>query len=197
MNETPKSRRLVAISAPSGAGKTTICKLLAERNPDFRISVSATTRPPRPNEVDGRDYFFISEKAFLEKAKRGEFLEYEKVHGHYYGTLKTTVEELLHKGYTVLFDIDVNGALKLKQQFPEALLIFIQPPSLEELKRRLIHRKTDDPAEIELRLKRLPEEYAKSHQFDHIVINDDLESTLEKIESLIRLHQRQESHVSN
>ena len=120
--------QLVVLSAPSGAGKTTICKKLVERNPDFRISVSATTRPPRPGEVDGVDYYFISPEQFQQKIARGEFLEYENVHGNYYGTLRETVEELLDNGFTVLFDIDVNGALKIKQQYPDAILIFIRPP---------------------------------------------------------------------
>ncbi|NOX36738.1 MAG: guanylate kinase [Calditrichaeota bacterium] len=190
--------QLVVISAPSGAGKTTICKILAERNPDFRISISATTRPPRKTETDGVDYFFISEEEFLKRVEAGEFLEYENVHGHYYGTLRKNVESLLKQGFTVLFDIDVNGAIKIKKQFPEAILIFIRPPSLEELKKRLRERQTEDPQEIERRLQRLPEEYAKAVLFDYDIVNDDLMATVAQIEDIIRTHQRKEQdHVSN
>ena len=183
--------KLVAISAPSGAGKTTICKLLAQRNPDFRISISATTRPPRQNEKNGVDYFFLSPEEFQKYIREGKFLEYENVHGHYYGTLKSVVEQLLQKGYTVLFDIDVNGALHIKQQFPETILIFIRPPSLEELKRRLRERKTERPEEIARRLQRLPEEYGKARYFDYDIVNEDLEKTVQQIEEIIRKHQNE------
>jgi len=190
--------QLVVISAPSGAGKTTICKILAERNPDFRISISATTRPPRKTETNGVDYFFISEAEFLKRVEAGEFLEYENVHGHYYGTLRKNVESLLKQGFTVLFDIDVNGAIKIKKQFPEAILIFIRPPSLEELEKRLLQRQTEDPQEIERRLQRLPEEYARAVLFDYDIINDDLMATVAQIEDIIRTHQRKDQdHVSN
>ncbi len=196
MTKQTRPPQLVVLSAPSGAGKTTIARMLAERNPDFRISISATTRKPRFNEQDGVDYHFISEKEFQERIRKGDFLEYERVHGYYYGTLKSAVEELLRQGYTVIFDIDVNGALNIKKHFPNAILIFIRPPSLEELKRRLRKRQTDDPEEIEKRLKRLPEEYAKAVFFDYDVINNDLEETVDKITHIIRHHQEQESHVS-
>ena len=177
---------LVVISAPSGGGKTTICKKLVERHPEaMKISVSATTRQPRPGEVDGVDYYFLSEPEFFERIRRGDFLEYEKVHGNYYGTLRSKVQELLCQGYTVLFDVDVNGALNIKRQFPDAVLIFIKPPSLEALKERLRARRTDDPEEIEKRLRRLPEEYAKSEKFDYIVVNNVLDETLQQIESII------------
>jgi len=192
-----KEAKLVVISAPSGAGKTTITKLLSQRNPDFKISVSATTRKPRPGERNGVDYYFISEDAFLEKVKKGEFLEYEKVHGHFYGTLRETVESLLKQGYTVLFDIDVNGALNIKKQFPEAILIFIHPPSIEELKNRLRNRKTDDEQEIQKRLDRLPEEFAKAPLFDYQIVNDDLTQTVQKIEAIIRSKEKALQNVSN
>jgi len=192
-----KDAKLVVISAPSGAGKTTITKLLSQRNPDFKISVSATTRKPRPGERNGVDYYFISEKEFLEKVKQSEFLEYEKVHGHFYGTLRETVESLLRQGYTVLFDIDVYGALNIKKQFPEAILIFIHPPSLEELKNRLRNRKTDDEQEIQRRLDRLPEEFSKAPLFDYQIVNDDLTQTVQKIEAIIRAKKKALQNVSN
>ncbi len=178
--------KLVALSAPSGAGKTTICKELLERNPDFQLSISATTRKARDNEIHGRDYFFLSEDDFLKKVEAGEFLEYEQVHGNYYGTLKSTVDDMLRQGHIILFDIDVNGAINIKKQYPEALLIFIRPPSLEELKERLKNRKADDESEIKKRLERLPEEYAKAVLFDHEVVNEDLVCTIDQIERIVR-----------
>ncbi len=181
--------KLVVLSAPSGGGKSTICRKLLERNPDFRLSVSATTRPPRHTEREGVDYYFLPEEVFWQKVRAGEFLEYEQVHGNYYGTLKSTVARFLEEGKTVLFDIDVNGALKIKQTYPDALLIFIKPPSLEELVQRLKQRKTEDPASIERRLQRLPEEYGKAKYFDVQVVNDQLDETVREIERLIYAHQ--------
>lgn len=189
--------KMVAISAPSGAGKSTICKLLLERNLDFRLSVSATTRPPRENEQEGVHYYFMTVETFFEKVRNNEFLEFEEVHGNYYGTLKFAVNDLLNQGYTVLFDIDVNGALRIKQQHPETMLFFIRPPSLEELKQRLRSRKTDDEAEIQKRLERLPLEYAKTPLFDYDIVNDDLIATVDQIEQLIRKHQQQGQNVSH
>ncbi len=189
--------RLVVLSAPSGGGKTTITKILAERNPNYKISISATTRPRRSFEKDGVDYDFLSEEQFFEKVRNGEFLEHEEVHGNRYGTLKARIESLLDDGYTVLFDIDVYGALNIKKQYPDAVLIFIRPPSMDELKDRLKKRKTDTSAEIEKRLSRLPEEYAKSVFFDYDVVNNDLEQTVEKITHIIENAQKQVSHVSN
>jgi len=197
MSERIHKPKLVVLSAPSGAGKTTICHILAQRNPDFKISVSATTRPPRPNEKDGVDYYFLNENEFLKRVEQNDFLEYEKVHGYYYGTLKSKVKELLNNNFTVLFDIDVNGALSIKRHFPDAILIFIRPPSLEELRRRLKKRAAENEAEIEKRLKRLPEEYAKSVFFDYDIINNDLEETVQKITNIIREHQKRGGYVSD
>lgn len=197
MSQQPAKPLLIVLSSPSGGGKTTICKALAASHPELKISVSATTRQPRKSEVDGIDYYFMSEKEFFDRVKNKEFIEYENVHGYYYGTLKTEVEKLLKNGYSVLFDIDVNGALTIKKIFPQAILIFIRPPSLEELKRRLQYRKTDNPQEIEKRLKRLPEEYAKARLFDYDIINDNLEETIQKIYQIINNHQWQGIHASN
>lgn len=177
--------RLIAFSAPSGAGKSTICQKLLKRHPDFQLSISATTRPPRYYENEGEHYFFLSPDSFQAKVDSGEFLEYEEVHGNYYGTLKPVVEAFLAEGKTILFDIDVNGALAIKAHYPDAMLIFIAPPSIEELQRRLRGRGSDDPAQIEKRLKRLPEEMEKGQQFDYIVVNKNLDQTVREIERLI------------
>lgn len=197
MIEVVKRPQLVVLSAPSGGGKTTICRMLSEKNPDFRLSISATTRPPRANEKDGVHYYFLSEEEFLDKVKRGEFLEYEKVHGNYYGTLKSKLKEILEAGHTVLFDIDVYGALNIKKHYPKSILIFIRPPSLAELKRRLRKRHTDDESEIEKRLQRLPEEYARAVYFDYDIINNDLNETVERIQKIIRNHQEQDKYVTD
>jgi len=190
-------QQLIVISAPSGAGKTTICKLLMARNNKFKISVSATTRPPRPTEQNGVDYIFLSENDFRNKVNHDEFLEHEIVHGYHYGTLKSEVDKLLNQDFHVIFDIDVNGALTIKQKYPEAILIFLKPPSLDELRERLTRRKSDDPVEIEKRLKRLPEEYEKSKSFDYVVINDELNKTVEKVEQILTENPKETQDVSN
>jgi guanylate kinase len=175
----------IAFSAPSGAGKTTIVKHLAGRYPQTVISVSATTRPKRPFETDGVDYIFLSEEAFKQAIAQGKFLEYEQVHGNYYGTLLETVEGFRRQGKVVLFDIDVNGALAIKDRFPEAILIFIKPPSTEELVRRLKARKSETEASIKKRLERLEFEYAQAGQFDYTIVNDDLQTAIAGVEALI------------
>ncbi len=175
----------IAFSAPSGAGKTTIVKQLAQRYAQTVISVSATTRPKRPFETDGVDYIFLSEEAFKEDIARGKFLEYEKVHGNYYGTLLETIEKFRKQGKVVLFDIDVNGALAVKRHYPEAILIFIKPPSTEELIRRLKGRKSETEASIQKRLERLEFEYARAGEFDYSIVNDDLAAAIAEVERLI------------
>jgi len=176
----------IAFSAPSGAGKTTIVKNLAEKYPhELVISVSATTRARRPQEKEGVDYYFLSKQEFEEAIAQGKFLEYEEVHGNYYGTLIETVETHRKQGKTVLFDIDVKGAMSVRRYYPQALLIFIKPPSDEELVRRLKDRRSEDEATIQRRLQRLKFEYEQAERFDHIVINDQLEETIAEVERLI------------
>ena len=190
-------QQLIVISAPSGAGKTTVCKLLMARNTRLQMSVSATTRPPRATEQNGVDYIFLSQEEFQGKVNNNEFLEHEIVHGYNYGTLKSEVEKLLGQGFHVIFDIDVNGALTIKRKYPEAILIFLKPPSMEELKERLRRRKSDNSDEIEKRLTRLPEEYQKSELFDHVVINDELNKTVERVEQILIENQKESQDVSN
>ena len=177
--------QFIVLSAPSGAGKTTIAKMLIRRNENMIISISATTRPKRPKEEEGKDYYFLSDDTFKANLDSKNFLEYEEVHGDHYGTLKSKVEEILKEGKTVVFDIDVKGALSIKQLYPQAILIFIKPPTLEELKNRLKHRKSESKEAIEKRLKRIDFEYKESLKFDHIVINDNLNHTIQQIEEII------------
>ncbi len=175
----------IIFSAPSGAGKTTIVKRLLARYPQLAVSISATTRPIRPGEQDGQDYIFMDKESFEQAISRGEFLEYEQVHGNYYGTLKKSVQNLREQGYTVVFDIDVKGALSIKKTFNESMLIFIKPPSTEVLIDRLKGRKSEDEATLKKRLQRLEFEYSFMDRFDHVVINDDIEETISTVEGLI------------
>lgn len=177
----------IVFSAPSGAGKTTIVNALVKEHQNLAISISATTRERRQNEVDGREYVFLSVDAFKQAIKDGKFLEYEEVHGDYYGTLKMTVDNLIKQGYAILFDIDVNGAKSIKRYHPGAILIFIKPPSEAELIRRLKNRKSETTKSIKQRLKRLKYEYDEAIHFDYIVVNDNLENTIKKIEEIIIL----------
>ncbi len=177
--------RFIVLSAPSGGGKTTIAKMLVKRYDEMSISISATTREKRPQEKEGKDYFFLSKDEFSENVQNDNFLEYEEVHGDYYGTLKNRVEELVDRGKTVIFDIDVKGAISIKKKYPEAILLFIKPPSLEELIVRLNKRKSENEEAINKRLARIEFEYEQADYFDHIIINDNLHQTIEQIEDLI------------
>lgn len=172
-------------SAPSGGGKTTIVNKLVQKYSELAISISATTRPKRSYEVDGREYLFLSRSDFMQAITDGKFLEYEEVHGAYYGTLKETVQNMLKSGKTVLFDIDVNGATSIKENYSEAVLFFIKPPSQNELINRLKKRKSETETSIQKRLTRLEYEYAQADKFDYIILNDDLEKAIEKIEDII------------
>lgn len=178
---------LYAIAAPSGAGKTTIVKEILRNNPDIEFSVSATTRKKRNNEIDGKDYYFISKEEFENKIKNGDFIEYEKIFdGNYYGTLKSVVEDVIKRGKSMLFDIDVLGALSIKKHYKNnSVLIFIKPPGKEEIMERLKNRKTETPEQIENRLSRFDIEMAKMNEFDYIVLNDDLKTAVNKVQEII------------
>jgi guanylate kinase len=178
--------QFIVLSAPSGAGKTTIAKLLSEKHEDYTISISATTRNPRPREVDGVDYQFLTVEKFEQLIKEDAFIEYEEVHGDYYGTLRSTVESLIANGKKVIFDIDVKGALSIKKKYPDALLIFIKAPSMKELRRRLQARRSESQEAIDKRLKRIDFEYAQADKFDRLVVNNNLEETVGLIENIIR-----------
>ena len=178
--------RLVVISAPSGVGKTTICKRLLVAHPDWRFSVSVTTRPRRFDENNGKDYTFISDERFDKYIADGKFVEWEWVHGQRYGTLRSVLEEALDKGGTLLLEVDVKGGVNIKQQFPDdTIAIFIDPPDLETLIQRLNSRGTESQAVIEKRLARIPEEQAYKKDYDCVVVNDDLKRAVSAVEKII------------
>ena len=176
---------LIVIAAPSGTGKTTLCRQIIKRDKKIKYSVSCTTRPKRKNERNGRDYFFYDKKEFEKMIKEGKLLEYENVYGYYYGTPKKRVENFLKKGYDVIMDLDIKGALNLKRSIPGTVTIFLLPPSLKELKRRL-KRRGDDEKSLEERLKYAKKEIKKAEKFDYIVINDKLEKTVKEILCIIK-----------
>lgn len=180
---------LFVVSAPSGAGKTTLCDALRQ-TPDFVYSVSCTTRPPRSGEVEGEDYHFISTDQFLARLAAGEFLEHAKVHGHYYGTLQTTVVENLRAGVDVLIDIDTQGAATIRNctdSFVRAALsdVFIMPPDLEELRRRLTKRGADSGAQIELRLQNAAREMQLWRDYRYTIISKSMEEDLQKFRQIM------------
>ena len=176
---------LLVVSAPSGAGKTTIVKEILRAYPTFGLSVSATTREKRRGEVDGKDYFFLSRSEFERKIAAGDLVEHEEIYSNYYGTLKIEVENALSNGRDIVFDVDVNGGLSIKAKFPEAILVFIKPPSIEILRRRLKGRGSETDAQIEKRMARVEMELEKGEGFDYIIINDELKHAVSEVFGII------------
>ena len=178
---------LYVIAAPSGAGKTTIVKEILRTNPELVFSVSATTRYRRENETDGKDYFFFSKEDFRKMIENNKLVEYETLfNGDYYGTLRSFVNENLEKNKSVIFDIDVNGALNIKKIYGErAKLIFIMPPDIETLKERLKKRATESPEQIAERIKRVDLEIGKKNDFDYIVVNENLDKAVTEVQNII------------
>lgn len=185
MNQNGK---LIIFSAPSGAGKTTIVHHLLKKIPNLEFSISATTRPSRGNEKNGKDYYFISKEEFLHRIAKKQFVEFEEVYtGTFYGTLRTEIERIWQKGKTVIFDIDVEGGLHLKRKYDDqALAIFVQPPSLEVLKERLTARGTDSIEKLNERFIKAEKELDYAPQFDIILKNHDLQTACKEAEELVR-----------
>lgn len=183
-----KGGKLIVFSAPSGSGKTTIVKhLLAQEKLNLAFSVSATSRKPRGEEKDGKDYYFISLEQFKTHMKADDFLEWEEVYrDNFYGTLRSEVERIWAMGKHVIFDIDVVGGLRIKRKFPEkTLAVFVKPPSIEELKIRLKNRKTESEERINMRIAKASVELATAPRFDYIIENNDLDTALEEAENLV------------
>lgn len=176
---------LFVISSPSGGGKTTICRELLKGSPELNYSISVTSRPLRSGEKEGKDYFFISEEEFDKKTGKGEFAEWAEVHGHRYGTPRRFLEEALSSGRDIILDIDVKGALQLKEKYKDSCLIFLLPPSLETLAVRLKKRKRDDEKEIEERLARAKEELTFLKEYDYSVINNNLSQAVKEVKAII------------
>ncbi|MGB9886232.1 MAG: guanylate kinase [Moorellales bacterium] len=176
---------LLVISGPSGAGKGTVCRELRRRIPSLKYSVSATTRPPRPGEQQGVDYFFVDDQEFVRLREEGQLLEWARVHSHYYGTPLAPVLEALAAGQDILLEIDVQGALQVKHRLPEAVTVFLLPPSYEELRRRLVGRGTENEEQIRHRLEVARAEVRQVARYDYVVINDQVALATNRIEAII------------
>ena len=172
---------VLVVTGPSGVGKGTLIRQLLERRPDYRLSVSATTRAPRPGEVDGRDYHFLTEQEFERRLAAGDFLEHALYAGNHYGTLK---EEVERAGGNLVLEIEVEGARQVRKALPEATQVFIAPPSDEALRERLTRRDTDSPEVIERRLARAKEELAARQEFKRVIVNDELDRAVEELVTL-------------
>ena len=176
---------LYIVAAPSGAGKTTLVRLLLENDPGICLSISTTTRLPRPGEQNGREYHFVDVPIFLERIGNGDFLEWAEVHGNYYGTSKGWIADQMTAGQDVLLEIDWQGAQQVRKVFPEAIGVFILPPSLEALQERLSGRGTDSPETIARRMAAARDEMRHVDEFDYVIINDDLQQALANLRSVV------------
>jgi guanylate kinase len=180
-----KKGKIIAIASPSGGGKTTIVKRVLKHFPELVFSVSATTRPKRPNEIHGADYFFITEDEFKERIENDEFVEWERFYDYYYGTFKSFIADKVEQGKSVLLEVDVKGALSIKRIYPDSFTIFINPPSLEELVNRLKTRNTESPEDFQKRIDRAKMELEQKDKFDYVVENKELEKATSDTISLI------------
>ena len=183
---SPVSGCLYVIVAPSGAGKSSLVNALLEREPDIGLSISTTTRPPRPGEESGREYFFVSREQFAEMVKRGEFLEHAEVYGNFYGTSRRWIEKTRGKGSDVLLEIDWQGARAVKKLFRDMTYIYILPPSIEMLRERLVKRGKDTKEVIERRLAAAREDLKHVHEADYVIINEDFGVALTDLQSVVR-----------
>ncbi|MCI8296346.1 MAG: guanylate kinase [Lachnospiraceae bacterium] len=188
---------LVVLSGFSGAGKGTIMKALLERHDDYALSISATTRKPRAGEVEGREYFFVSKEQFLSMVEEDALIEHAQYVDNYYGTPKRYVEEQRAAGKDVILEIEIQGALKIKEKFPDALLIFVMPPDAAELERRLTGRGTESPEAVRARLKRAAEEAVGVEAYDYILVNDQLDTCVEELHQMIQVqHSRTSARIA-
>lgn len=176
---------LLVVSGPSGAGKSTICKALLNKNDQIKLSVSATTRKPRNGEVHGVNYFFIEKEEFTKMIENGEFLEYAQIYDNFYGTPKAAIIECLEKGQDVILEIEMQGARQIKEVYPEGVFIFVLPPSLEELKSRIVGRGTETQEEIEKRFSCAFEEINQIVNYDYFIVNEDIEKSVSDVEAII------------
>lgn len=187
-SKQPMKANLFVVAAPSGAGKTTLVRALAKHLPDIEISISHTTRPPRPDDREGVDYFFVTEHHFQDLIKKDAFLEYATVYGYHYGTSRDWVLKHLAAQRDVLLEIDWQGARQIRNIFSPAILIFILPPTKAALKERLIKRRQDSPATIETRLSFAQAEIAHYSEFDYLIVNDSLHQAVEDLAHIVRAH---------
>jgi guanylate kinase len=178
-------RFVVVVSGPSGAGKSSFVKTLLEKGPDFEYSVSATTRPRRQHETDGRDYFFLTQDEFQRRVEAGEFVEYAMVHGEWYGTLRSQIEAAMKRGKNVLLDIDVQGGQAVRRVYPDGVFIFILPPTMEALEARLRHRATDPEDRIRLRLENARREIPMVREYGYSIVNDDIEEASRRAVAIV------------
>ncbi len=184
----PRKGHIIVVSAPSGAGKTTLLRYLHRRMPDLHYSISATTRPPRKNEIPGEDYYFMDKLEFSQKAEQGEFAEWQKVHDNYYGSPREPIDRAVSEGWTVVMDIDVQGKLQLDTVYPDAVGILILPPSMEALETRLRRRGTDSEYVIKRRLENASAEITVAEtqgKYEYTILNDDLEKAKQEIVQLV------------
>lgn len=180
-------KRLLVLSSPSGGGKSTVARHLMKTFPNLQFSISATTRNKRPKETYGIEYYFLKKDDFLQKLKNNEFIEHEEIFGNYYGTLKTEVDRWLEADENLIFDVDVKGALNIKKHYPDiSLLIFISPPDIETLEKRLRKRSTESDEEINTRLARAKMEIEMQDKFDYVIFNIELKDTLKQAEDICR-----------
>jgi guanylate kinase len=180
-----KKGEIIAVSGPSGGGKTTIVKKILKQFPEIQFSISATTRPKRENEIEEKEYFFISEEEFKNKIEKGEFVEWEKFYDYYYGTFKNHIDDNINESRSVLVEIDVKGALSIKRIYPDSHLVYIIPPSYQEIIRRLKNRKTETVKDLNKRIKRAKMELSQKDKFDYIIVNENLNKAISETLILI------------